>query len=153
MCDKDEIEQKLSNAILRFLEKDGLLLEIDANERSISHRLAGYLQEEFWDWDVDCEYNRKGHAEVKRLNLPVERISSNDTEARTVFPDIVVHRRATSDNLLVVEVKKTTSHISSERDIQKLQAFREQLGYQYALFLKFVTGESEIGVAEMRWIE
>lgn len=85
--------------------------------------------------------------------MPVERISSNDTEARTVFPDIVVHRRATSDNLLVVEVKKTTSHISSERDIQKLQAFREQLGYQYALFLKFVTGESEIGVAEMRWIE
>jgi len=60
MCDKDEIEQKVSNAILRFLEKDGLLLEIDANERSISHRLAGYLQEEFLGWDVDCEYNPKG---------------------------------------------------------------------------------------------
>ena len=148
---RDEVKQKVSNAVQRLFEEDHLLLEIDANERSISHRLAAYLQEEFLDWDVDCEYNRKGHAEIKRLNLPIETVSSDDTEARTVFPDIVVHRRGTSDNLLVVEVKKTTSRISSKRDLQKLRAFREQLGYQYALFLKFATGKPE--VSEERWIE
>lgn len=151
LCQED-IEAKVDAAIERLFERDAQLIEIDVNERSISHRLALYLQDEFPEWDVDCEYNRKGHNEVKRLDLPVIQIASNDTEAKTVFPDIIVHHRTTDDNLLVIEMKKTTSQVSSDADFQKLKVFKHQLGYRHALFLKLTTGEKEAGVKK-HWLE
>src|SRR5271156_1841591 len=104
-----EIESKLRRAIRTLLREDGWLLRYDANERSITHKLAEYLQKEFRDWHVDCEYNLDGHDDSKKLDLPPKRnISSADTEARTVFPDIIVHCRgkhAKRLNLLVLEAK------------------------------------------------
>ena len=84
-----------------------------------------YLQDEFDGWDVDCEYNR-GHQspdQVKRLQPYIDPIQADDTDAKTVFPDIIIHYRETTDNLLVIEVKKSTNPESDERDEQKLQAF------------------------------
>jgi hypothetical protein len=46
---------------------------------------------------VDPEYNRDGH-EVKR------------SDGVIVVPDVIVHHRGTSDNLLVIEVKKSTTN-------------------------------------------
>lgn len=40
-----------------FYEKERYLLENNANERSLTHKLAEYLNLEFQDFDVDCEYN------------------------------------------------------------------------------------------------
>ena len=57
---------------------------MDANERSLTHKLAEYLQCEFPDWHVDCEYNRHG-LDVKRLAIHSWRVKADDTEARTVF--------------------------------------------------------------------
>ena len=100
------VKQKVSLALEKLFKEDHYLLEEDANERSISHRLALYLQEMFPKWDVDCEYNRN-LKEVKSLNMPSSCVSWDDTEARTVFPDIIVHHRGTNENLLVIEMKKT----------------------------------------------
>ena len=52
--------EKVKNAYLQFLKNDGYLLENDVNERSITHKFAVYLENEFSEWDVDCEYNRNG---------------------------------------------------------------------------------------------
>ena len=41
------------------------------NERSIAHKFATYLEDEFQGWDVDCEYNRNLEKQ-KRLKLPEE---------------------------------------------------------------------------------
>ena len=148
----EEIDEKVNTAIEYLFERDAHLLRADANERSISHRLALYLQDGFQGWDVDCEYNRKGHSKIKRLDLPIESTKSDDRDARTVFPDIIVHHRATDDNLLVIEIKKTTSQAPNKTDFQKLNAFKQQLGYRYALFLKLITGSDEVGISERHWV-
>jgi len=138
-------------SIEKLVARDNYLLAVDANERSITHRLAIYLQEAYPDWDVDCEYNRDGH-EPKRINMISEAIESNDEFGRTVFPDIIVHKRGPNNNFLAIEVKKTTSTRSPELDFAKLQALKEQLGYRYALYLLFITDGSSSSIKEFRWI-
>ena len=52
---KEELKQKVARAIDRLFRRDESLFKLDVNERSIAHRLAAYLQDEFGDeWDVDC---------------------------------------------------------------------------------------------------
>ena len=94
-------------ATVAFLKAEGDLLRLNTNERSITHKLAEYLQRDITDWNVDCEYNRLGTA-IKRLPAP-EAIGSDDEDGRTIFPDIIVHRRNKRENLLVIEVKKSSN--------------------------------------------
>src|SRR5690348_12399807 len=95
---QEELQQKVKAAIERLLNQDAYLLEHDVNERSISHKLATYLQIEIGDeWDVDCEYNRD-HDDAKRLgslSAYSESVVISDTSAKTVFPDIIIHHRGT----------------------------------------------------------
>lgn len=79
-------------------------------------------------WHVDCECNRRGR-EPKRLSA----ISS--ATAKKVYPDIIVHRRLTDQNLLLIEVKKTGRRM--KRDKEKLVAFSQEpeYRYQYGLLL------------------
>src|SRR2546423_1612256 len=137
--DKEDIERALNNALSTLLERDAHSLRVDANERTISHRLAGYLESYFDGWNVDCEYNRN-HDDPKRLEIPRRKIPNDDTQARTVFPDSIVHKRDTDENLLVIEMKKTTSQESDNNfDLHKLNAFKNQLGYRFAVFIKVRT--------------
>lgn len=154
-----EVKRKVKAAIEVLIRQDAHLLKIDANERSITHRLALYLQRTFRDWDVDCEYNRN-RFDTKKLfigydiHITVETIETNDEQGKTVYPDIIVHHRGTDQNLLVVEVKKTTSHVSKDFDLNKLREYKYQLGYSYALFLNFLTGSPQrTEVAEEKWID
>jgi hypothetical protein len=108
---------KVENALRTLLANDHYLLEIDVHERTITHRLAMYLQNEFLDWNVDCEYNRnwdevKQIQTTKQLSTTFPQISSHN-DSVTIFPDIIIHHRKSSDNLLVIEVKKTTSSLSN----------------------------------------
>lgn len=138
----DEIERRIVLAVDALLAHDCYLLTSDSNERSITHKFAEHLQGEFPDWDVDCEYNRDRH-DPKRLELPPrQNISSDDLNAKTVFPDIIVHQRGTDVNLAVIEVKKSTNNDGDAWDLLKLTAFKSQLGYRVALHFKFQTGES-----------
>ena len=64
---EDEVRQAVSVALERLKDEDDDLLRFDVNERSITHRLAVYLDEEIRDeWDVDEEYNREGENEVRK---------------------------------------------------------------------------------------
>lgn len=121
-----------------MIKNDNFLLTNDVNERSISHRLAVYLEGEFRCWDVDCEYNRN-HDVSKRLSFESENIEPNDTHAATVFPDIIIHKRNSTKNLIVIEMKKTTSGRGEAYDLKKLRAFKDQLGYEFAIFVKIRT--------------
>lgn len=81
----------------RLLNEDAELLRLGVHEQAISGRLAGYLQHECQDSNVDTEYNR--HAvQVKTARLPSGR--------KNVVPDIVVHSRGNDHrNRLVIELK------------------------------------------------
>lgn len=148
-----EVEAITKSAIQMLIARDGALLEIDVNERSITHRLAIYIENLFPDeWDVDCEYNRL-FDETKKIATSKKIFQSTDLSttvidehAMTVFPDIIVHKRNTHENFVVIEVKKTTNRTSDEIDQGKLQAYKDQLGYAYAIFIRFKTGTKEIGV-------
>lgn len=102
---ENEIKTRAIIAICRLYCHDQDLLDVGVNERSLTHKLAEYLQDEFPEWHVDCEYNRR-HDQVKKLRIREWHSSPDDTEARTVVPDIIVHRRQTDQNLIVLESRK-----------------------------------------------
>ena len=123
------------NSIKLLIKNDFYLLEIGANERSVAHKLAEYLQQEFPNWHVDCEYNRHG-----------ERIKKLDKDY--VYPDIKIHLRNTDFNLLVTELKCSCD--KSEKDIYKLKKFtyhEDKFKYKLGLFLKI----DKEGIKEMIW--
>ncbi len=154
----NDIKTKIALAVMKLMEKDEYLLQNDVNERSITHRLAMYIQEQFPEWDVDCEYNKIDFGEngitTKRIadNDDVEYIKINDTNGKTVYPDIIIHHRGHwNENLLVIEVKKSTNNEDINNDLKKLEKLKHQLKYQHTLFLKFNTGEKDISVNEPLW--
>jgi arsenite methyltransferase len=137
---KEEPGEKVLAVLEKLLAQDSHLLKVNANERAITHRLGAYLQDSFADWNVDCEYNRIGDLSKKLANL-YPCTSSDDTEERTVFPDIAIHRRGKKENYLVIELKKNSSTVDREVDHQKLKGYREELGYKYALFIELGVGD------------
>lgn len=142
--------ERVQRAVDQLLRRDANLFDMDVNERSISHRLAIYLEEQFPDWDVDCEYNRNGH-DPKRLRLTPDMIESDDEQGTSVYPDIIVHRRGKPENFLAIEIKKHNGG-GKENDLLKLRALRKELGYAHALFVRFQTAGPKPGVMELQWI-
>jgi hypothetical protein len=130
-------------ALQRLLENDHDLLELNANERTITGRLGIYLQELFPEWNVDCEYNRILEC-VKEVLI--------DGVVTLVVPDIIVHRRNTADNLVSFEVKKQNNAGGDDDDRLKLRALRDQMGYRFAVFLKLRTGPERPGVESVEWL-
>jgi len=140
----------VSAAVAVLFDRDAFLFQVDANERSITHRLAVHLAPRFPDWHVDCEYNRDGF-DPKMLYWAGDGDDPSETDGSRVYPDIIVHHRGKPENLLVIEVKKSTSNRSDEADLTKLQALRQQLGYQYALFLRFGCGAVTPTLEKVVW--
>jgi len=163
---KNEILRKVRNALKDFFQEEQSLLDVNASERSISHKFAEYLQKQFHNLDVDCEYNRHG-SDIKRLKYYLPKQTEVDKlEAKTIFPDIVVHKRGNDkNNTVVIEIKKSNSGQDHTADIQKLKAFTgSQYKYKLGIFLvinveaKCVTGvrcftsgkeEGDINVADL----
>lgn len=154
------IDKHLDTALARLTKEDGVLFKFNANERSLSFRLALYLTAVFPDFDVDCEYNRHHRDDRHRKRLfsrelrafAPRKVSLADEDGLTVFPDIIVHRRETDDNLLVIEIKKTTSLVKETFDLAKLAAYRKELGYRFAKFIRLGTGGEAEPIVENRFI-
>lgn len=135
MVRSDEVEDKVAQAMILLRARDCFLLEHHAHERSVTHKLGEYLQPEFPDYHVDCEYNLHGPL-PKRLLRECE-----GNEHELVYPDIVVHRRGNDDsNLLVVEAKPRRRTKVPKCDRIKLEEFTKLdggYGYQFGLFIGF----------------
>lgn len=139
---ESEIRKKLKKSLKKLREKDKYLLDIAVNERTITHRLAMYIQELFPDWHVDCEYNRDGMDKKALLTLFIN-INSDDLDAKTVFPDIIIHERGEDNNLLVIEVKKKCNNDQlKDKDLKKLNAYKNELKYKHIAFLCFNLSEN-----------
>ncbi|ADJ25558.1 conserved hypothetical protein [Dehalogenimonas lykanthroporepellens BL-DC-9] len=137
---------KIQKAYRQLLARDNHLLSVEANERSITHKLAEYLQVEFPEWNVDCEYNRNG-LDGKKLSTFIKDIQSDDTDAVSVYPDIIIHHRGTENNYVVIEAKKSNSR-TEDMDNEKLCAYRSDLGYAHAYKVTFPIGVREINVQQ-----
>lgn len=114
---------RVKRAVQKLFDCDGFMLKIDANERSITHRLGMYLADEFPCFDVDCEYNRNGADGDKKLN----------DAGSEIRPDIIIHRRGIQAlNLLAFEAKKVKGK-SNEPDREKLECFTKLDAKKYKL--------------------
>jgi len=131
---EEDIKSRFFVAIDQLFKNDAFLLENGVHERSVAHKLAEYLQQQFLGWHVDCEYNRHGLG-IKMLPRECE-----SEHREYVYPDVVVHHRNTDDNLLVIEIKLRKNKTVDECDNAKLTAFTNQNGdykYQLGLFIGF----------------
>lgn len=148
-----EIKNKVQIAINRLFKNDPFLLINNAHERSVAHKLAEYLQQQFSvsDWQVDCEYNLHG-ADIKLLD-DIKECPECFEEKKTdrIFPDIIIHQRNTDeDNLLVVEVKMGNK--SNACDLKKLELLTGEVHpykYSLGLFIKF----KEINEPNILWFK
>ena len=133
---QDEIASKLKQSIKKLLKEDKFLLENLANERSVSYKLAEYLQKSFGKkFNVDCEYNLN-KLETKTLDGIKE--CSKQRRTNRIYPDIIVHKRNTNENILVIELK--TRMIENNCDIIKLKQFTSKENiykYQFGVFIQF----------------
>lgn len=149
---EDEIIEIISSALRKLYEKDEYLFLVNANERSITHKLGMYLEDKFQGFDVDCEYNKNGQYPKKLVQFRTQ-VDSDDTDGVTVYPDIIVHHRGGTDsnaNLMVVEVKKSTN---PNDDVQKLKCYKNELEYQYAVFIRLVMNVESVKGSYSHMIE
>jgi hypothetical protein len=139
---------KVVDALSVFYARETFLLEKDVGERALTHRLAVHLESRFGGWDVDCEYNRFGE---RRLLLPKGLIVSTDDDiGKSVYPDIVVHRRAVPENLLAVEIRKVANYHPLEHDRHKLRALTDpHLWFAYRIGLLLVLGKKRVTSVEV----
>lgn len=161
----EQIMDRILRAISNLAYEDAVLFNQLGirSERNISQRFARWLDDEFPDWDVDCEYNQffdSMNRTVKSKMVPLLMTRkpnggfalSSEPMIRRVIPDIIVHRRRSIENLLAIEIKTSCDSREIEFDKEKLKAYRlsEYLRYRYTLFIRFqpLSGEKEI-VAEM----
>lgn len=156
-----KVRKKVETAIKALIKEDKFLLFIDSSERSIAHKLAEHLQGKFSKWNVDCEYNRDSHDLSDLAKKLTKRLESWVTECKekekkekgtAVSPDIIIHHRLNRENLLVIEIKKTTNKDDGSCDKEKIKAFIEELSYQYGLFINF-KAEKKVGIDELQWFK
>lgn len=119
----DAIRAALKEAVLETLDKDYDLVALGGHEQAIAHRIAFYLEKWFPGFHTDCEYNRQKH---KTKNRHPETPRSK----KKMRPDIIVHRRNTSRNVLAVEMKAEANSATKD-DLEKLKCLKAETTYLY----------------------
>ena len=142
-CTDATIGKAVLSALDALFHKDANLLAVNVAEQTIAACLARHLQEHFPEHDVDVEYNRMGGAP--------KTVAWSD-KPEQVYPDIIVHRRRTETNILAIELKKTSNPETKDKDLLKLAAYRRDLGYLHALFLRLGVGDTAGTVPECQWV-
>jgi hypothetical protein len=139
---------KVVGAVREFYVRETHLLEKDLGERTLTHRLAVYLEKQFPGWEVDCDYNRLGE---RTLRLPKGTIVSTDDDiGKSVYPDIVVHQRAIPNNLLAIEVRKASNHQPPEHDQHKLRGLTDpHLWFAYRIGVFLTLGKKHVTLSEV----
>ena len=157
---KDEIKGIVKCCLQKLRRQDKDLFDRNLNERTITHKLAEYLQEHFPEFNVDCEYNRYRNY-IKRIrngqdrsreianlsNIELAELIWENKEADTIYPDIIVHiRRTQESNILIIEVKKSSNPDTGESDKEKIEELMDRpYNYKFGLFLRIdLDGENDI---------
>ena len=151
-CNDAYVGNAVLEAIRRLFERDFELLQMGIKEETIAHHLAHYLDPYFPDFRADVEYSLMGDI-PKRVTY--------EENPQLVYPDIIVHMRNKiangipnkDANVLAIEMKKDTNTEASARDIVKLRAYRRELDYRHALFVRFGTRDAAGTICECEWVD
>ena len=142
-CQEPKVGLAVLDALTKLFENDIQLLGLNVSEESAAAKIAQYLQPHFPGMHIDVEYNRMGDAPKK---------VAWSGKLEEVYPDIIVHSRDTETNILAVELKKDSNRESKDKDILKLLAYRGELGYKHALFMRLGVKAGAGDVSECEWV-
>ena len=73
-----------------------------------------------------------------------------DRQVRYVLADIIIHKRGSGNNILVIEMKKRGS--PCDFDLKKLRFYKKQIGYKFACFIWINTKEGERRLEEPQFV-
>ena len=114
----DEIRQLVDSARKSFNDKEKYLIKANLSERCICAKFASHLEKVlsnsiYKDYNVDVEYNRgiRDDHYVKKAIGGVGRATV----------DLIVHKRETDDNLICIEMKKSSKPRHLVKDKQRLE--------------------------------
>jgi hypothetical protein len=118
-------------AVKRFYYSDNIVFEKFCRknkgmERACAFRIGSYYREmiedketsSFYGYNVDMEYNRQG-----------EKGNSKISEGKIIFPDLLLHRRGSNDNILICEFKMQNDE---KGDFKKLAQMTQQKGGKFS---------------------
>ncbi|ACB74313.1 hypothetical protein [Opitutus terrae] len=147
---EQEVRARLNLALEQLATRDGYLVKYGLNERTVTHKLAEYLQAVFPKWDVDCEYNRDG-PDTKDVLIPNV---DGDLDDNPVYPDIIVHQRGDfrahdhPPHLLVIEARKSGWGVGKiSRDQWKVWAYLNELRYCYGALVEYAFVDGKVQFA------
>lgn len=141
--EQQQVKEIIDHAVHQLLTNDVDLLGLNVSERAVMFHLGRYIREKTpVNFDVDCEYNR-------HLNNPKQlwylKNELGVPQECSVFPDILIHRRNSDENnILVMELKKAGENL--EPDKRKLKAFKIA-PYSYAFAVQVVINSLRTGNA------
>lgn len=142
---KEIVHTLIKKSIDALYKNDSYILsnQYNINERTVTHRLAIYLENHFseFGYHVDVEYNRmrtdyENKGELG--NLLGKKLNWEKTEEGScfIYPDIIIHKRDTDENLIEIEVKMAWKNHKKKYDYEKINEYMTQLGYQYGVFIE-----------------
>ena len=138
----EEVRHKVELALHLFYKNDHFLITNTTNERSMTHKFAEYIYHYFPEWHVDCEYNRRGEDHPKDLQ-----------QQDTSYPDIIIHKRNTRENLLIIEAKSIHSQDHSDKtDKEKIVSFIDDNRYSYRFGL-WICFYNELSESILDWFQ
>ncbi len=149
---KPEIEKLISLALNDLYKYDVYLLSknYNINERTVTHRLAIYLENYFseFGYHVDVEYNRmrKDYDNKDELgNLMGKKLNWEETGegSNFVYPDIIVHKRDTDENLIEIEVKMAWKNNKKNYDYEKINEYMSQSDYRYGVYIELFPNKED----------
>jgi hypothetical protein len=135
-------------ALREFYAQESFLLDKDAGERALTHRLAVHVEKQFSGWEVDCEFDRLGDRTLKLPHGTI--VSTDDHLGKSVYPDIVVHQREIPNNLLAIEVRKAINHQPLDHDQHKLKGLTDpHLWFAYWIGVLVTLSRKSVSDAEV----
>lgn len=164
-----EYKYILENAVDDFMNRDSALLDSNAHEQTISHRIAVYLEKRleesgYCHFNIDCEYNRN-ISDVKKLNIflrsfecctdnitcksikkAIENRGSLAEHQRKHFrPDIIMHTRGNNDyNEIVIEIKKNKQCPFDKMKLEAVTGSNGDYRYKLGAFIYFPDNNPKI---------
>lgn len=149
----EQIKEKIKKCLRKLYTQDAVLFERNQSkglcERCLVFRFGLYLQKEFPNHFVDCDFNS---ASVNSRDVRGKPIT--DTDGRTStnrFVDIIIHKRTTQTNtdFICFEIKKWNNYDkeATEKDKNNLKVLTSEYGYKYGFYL--ILGKS---MEKTKWV-
>ena len=125
----------LDKSISKLVKNDNHLIQTEAGELTINHRLAIYLEsnlpKQHKTLNVDCEYFKD------ITNANTTNINRKENNNKKPVPDIIIHKRGYNfpTNYIYLEAKREKS---TKEDISKIQSFiKDKYCYKFGVYIRY----------------